>query len=89
MRVKMLEDCGAVGIGQIHFVDKAERRNRVLTQKPPQSFRVHLNAVRRTDDEHGLVKHRKHTLHLRREVRVTGRVEQVQRHVGRFKHRLF
>jgi hypothetical protein len=65
----------------IDLVDEDERRDTQPLQRAHQHPRLRLDALDRGDDQHGAVEHAQHALDLGDEVRMAGRVEQVDRDV--------
>jgi hypothetical protein len=69
---------GAAAIGLVH---EEQRRDAEPLQRPHQQRRLRLNAFDGRDHEHRAVEHVEHAFHLRDEVRVPRRVDQVDDHV--------
>ena len=65
----------------VDLVHEDERRNAQALQRPHQYASLRLHALDGGDDQHRAVEHAQHPLHLGDEVRVAGRVDQVDRDV--------
>ena len=63
----------------VDLVDEDERRDPQPAQRPHQHAGLRLHALHRGDHQHGAVEHGQHPLHLGDEVRVAGRVDEVDR----------
>ena len=74
--------------GQIHFVDKQEHGHLKTPQQPPERAGVRLHAVRRADDQHGIVHHLQRALRLRGKVHMAGGVQQRDARAVRLQQRL-
>jgi hypothetical protein len=70
-----------LGATTVDLVHEDERGDAQPAQRPHEHAGLRLYALHRRDDEHGAVEHVQHPLHLGDEVRVAGRVDQVDRHV--------
>ena len=70
------------GAAAIDLVDEDERRNAQPRKRPHQHARLRLHAFDGGHDEHGAVEHAQHPLDLGDEVRVPGRVDQVDGEVA-------
>jgi hypothetical protein len=66
-----------VGAAAVELVDEDEGRGAEAPQRPQQHPGLGLHALDGRDDQHGAVEHAQHPLHLGDEVRVAGRVDQV------------
>ncbi len=64
----------------VDLVDEEQGRDAQPLERPHQHPRLCLHPFDGGDDEHDAVQHAEHTLHLGNEVRVTGSVDQVDRH---------
>ena len=66
-----------IGPFAVDLVDEEERRHAQPFERAPEERRLRLHALHRRDDQHCAVQHREDALDLRDEVRVAGRVDQV------------
>ena len=66
-----------VGAGAVDLVHEQERRHAQPLQRPQQQARLRLHPFDGRDHEYGSVQHVQHPLDLRDEVRMAGRVDQV------------
>ena len=71
-----------VGAGPVDLVDEDQRRDAEPLERPEQQRGLRLDALDRRDDEDGAVQHAEDALDLGDEVRVAGRVDQVDREVA-------
>src|SRR5689334_6829040 len=67
----------AVGAAAVDLVHEEQRRDTQALQGPPQDERLRLDALDRRDHQHDAVQDAQRPLHLGHEVRVAGRVDQV------------
>ncbi len=65
----------------VDLVDEEQGRDVQPPQGPHQHPRLRLHPLDGGDDQHGAVQHAEHPFHLGDEVRVAGRVQEVDRHV--------
>ena len=72
-----LRDPFAVRSATVRLVHEQQRRDAQPLQRPHEQRRLRLHAFDCGDHEHGAVEHAQHALHLGDEVRVAGRVDQV------------
>ena len=70
-----------VGAAPVDLVHEEQRRDAQPLQRAHQHPGLRLHALDRRDHQHGAVEHAQHPLHLGDEVRVAGRVDQVDRDV--------
>ena len=61
----------------VDLVDEEQRRDAQAPQGTPQDARLRLDALDRRDHQHDTVQHAQRALHLGHEIRVAGRVDQV------------
>ena len=73
----------ALGIrpGTVDLVHEEQRRDVEPLQRAHQDSRLRLHSFHRREHEHTAVEHAEHSLHLGDEVRMAGRVDQVDRDV--------
>jgi hypothetical protein len=76
-----VEDALAVRAGAVDLVDEEQRRDAQALQRAHEHACLRLDALDGRDDEHGAVEDLEHPLHLGDEVRVAGRVDEVDRDV--------
>ena len=88
MLLYILEYALFIRTREIHLRCENYRRDAVLSQKPPERFRVCLNAVGSGNDEHGVVKHLQGALGLGGKIHMSRRVKQAQLDLVGFKLRL-
>jgi len=72
-----LQHTVAVRAATIDLVHEEKRRNAQPLQRPHQQRCLCLHAFHGRDHQHGAVEHGQHALHLRDEIRMAGRVDQV------------
>lgn len=63
--------------GPVHLVDQRNDRHMVFLRLPPDRFTLRLHLADRTEHRHRTVENAQRTLHLRREVHVSGSVDDV------------
>ena len=65
-----------VGAGLVHLVDKDKGRDSVVVQQPPQDPHLAGDTIGGADDQDRVVQDLQDPLHLRRKIRVAGRIDQ-------------
>ncbi len=65
----------------VDLVHEQDRGNAQPLERPHQQAGLRLHALDRGDHQHGAVEHVQHPFHLGDEIRVAGRVDQVDRDV--------
>ncbi len=78
-----LEDPAVVRARPIDLVDEDQRRDSEPPERPEQQRRLRLDALYGRDDEDGAVEHAEDALDLGDEVRVAGRVDEVDREIAK------
>ena len=78
----LAQDALVVRAGAVDLVHEQERRNAEALQRPHEQARLRLHALDGRDHEHGAVEHAEDALDLRDEVRMAGRVDQVDGYVA-------
>ena len=73
-----LDGIEKVGARAVHLVDVGNARNAVFVHLAPHGFGLRLHAGNRAENGNGTVEHAQGTLDFRREVHVTGSVDNVQ-----------
>jgi hypothetical protein len=76
-----LHDTVRVGAGAIELVDEQQRRHAEPLQRPEQERGLGLDAFDRRHDQDRAVEHAEDALNLRDEVRMTRRVDEIDRQV--------
>ncbi|MPM88151.1 hypothetical protein SDC9_135252 [bioreactor metagenome] len=66
-----------VGAGTVHLVDQRHDRHFVFLRLTPDRFGLGLDLAYRTENRNRAIKHTQRTLHFRREVHVSGSVDQI------------
>ena len=73
----LLQHALGIGAAAIGLVHEDQRRNPQTLERAHQDARLRLHALDSRHDEHDAVEDAQHSLHLRDEVRMAGRVDQV------------
>ena len=76
------DDAVRIGAGPVHLVDEEDRRDPQAPERAEQQWRLRLDAFDRRDDQDGPVEHAEDAFDLGDEVRVAGRVDEVDREVA-------
>src|SRR5690348_1706108 len=77
-RLHLADDLVEVGAGAVHLVDERKPRHAVLVGLAPHGFGLRLHAADRAQHEHRAVEHAQRTLHLDREIDVSGGIDDVE-----------
>jgi len=82
LRAQVVQDAIRIGAAPIDLVHEHDRRDVQPLQRAHEDAGLGLDALDGRDDQHRAVEDAEHPLDLGDEVRVTGRVDQVDRRVG-------
>ena len=76
--VDLIDDLGHAGVGAVDLVDDEDHRQARLQRLAQHEARLRQRALGRVDEQQRSVHHRQPALHLAAEIRMTGRVDDVQ-----------